>query len=52
MDRNCDYIPANELLAMTDRELITHLRKCEKVLSPVKNELQRRRDIANTSCPI
>lgn len=50
--QDCNYIPSEELSAMSDKELIQHLRKCEKLLSPVKDELQKRRDMANTSCPI
>lgn len=52
MERSCDCIPQDELAGMSNRELIKHLRKCEKMLSPLKEELQRRRDQANTSCPI
>lgn len=52
MQHDCNYIPPQELAAMSDKELIQHLRKCEKQLNPLKEELQRRRDVANTSCPI
>lgn len=52
MERTCDCIPQDELIAMSNKELIQHLRKCEKMLNPLKEELQRRRDLANSSCPI
>lgn len=52
MQRDCNYIPPEELSAMTDKELIQHLRKCEKLLGPLKEELDKRRDLANSSCPI
>ncbi len=52
MERSCDCIPASELVSMSNKELIKHLRKCEKMLTPLKEELQRRREQANTSCPI
>lgn len=51
MERDCNYIPSEELKGMTNRELISHLRKCEKLLTPLKDELQKRRDEAN-ACPI
>ena len=52
MERACDCIPQEEMLAMSNKELIQHLRKCEKNLTPLKEELQRRREQANNSCPI
>lgn len=52
MQQDCNYIPKEELAGMTDKEVIQLLRKCEKQLNPLKEELQRRRDLANTSCPL
>ena len=50
--QDCKYIPAEEAQKLTDKDLIQHLRKCEKVIDPAKQELQRRRDEANSGCPI
>lgn len=52
MQYDCNYIPPEELSAMSSKELIQRLRLCEKQLNPLKEELQRRRELANTSCPI
>ncbi len=53
---NCAIIESTELKAMSDKELIKVLRTCEKLkaenVEPLKQELQERRDLANSSCKI
>lgn len=49
---DCRYLPIEEIRGMTDKELIQQLRKCEKQLDPLREELTKRRQEANSGCPI